>query len=149
MDKFCPEQRKCTEDTDSTWSCLAHLAEGRVRQCPYKDYADSQNQQYPCVDARVGHEEALKPPPEPTYEQLQAENNEVRKLLKSDYYRLQSESRFTSWLLAMAEIKRLKKAIKFCREFWGEGSDLEGGIVHDCTGKSCVICNIEKILKGE
>ena len=62
-EKFCPEQIKCKEDTDKTWSCTAHMAEGRVRECPYKDYADSQKGKYPCADARIGYEDARKPSP--------------------------------------------------------------------------------------
>lgn len=31
--KWCREQIKCREDNALTWTCCAHLAEGRVRQC--------------------------------------------------------------------------------------------------------------------
>ena len=41
-----------------------------------------------------------------------------------------------------AELDKHKAALSYCREFWGECDD-----IHDCTGKSCVICNIESILK--
>lgn len=58
-EKFCPEQTKCKEDTDDTWTCLAHMAEGRVRECPYDSYVDSQKGKYPCVDAKVGYDESL------------------------------------------------------------------------------------------
>jgi hypothetical protein len=33
MNKFCAHQAKCIEDTDDTWTCLAHLAEARAMQC--------------------------------------------------------------------------------------------------------------------
>ncbi|KKN77608.1 hypothetical protein LCGC14_0358830 [marine sediment metagenome] len=45
---------------------------------------------------------------------------------------------------AEGEIERLKKAVQYCRNYWGEDDG-----IHDCTGKSCVICNIEQALKGE
>ena len=50
---------------------------------------------------------------------------------------------------ALTQIKRLQKALQYCRDFWGEFNDDENGAIHDCTGESCVICNIEKILKQE
>ncbi len=58
-ERFCPEQMKCKEDTDDTWSCRAHMAEGSVRQCPYKSYEDSQEGEYPCADAQYGLNEAM------------------------------------------------------------------------------------------
>ncbi len=54
-EKFCPEQIKCKEDTEDTWSCTAHLAEGRCMQCPFGSYEDSQDREYPCVDAQIAH----------------------------------------------------------------------------------------------
>ena len=55
-EKFCPEQIKCKEDTEDTWSCTAHLAEGRCLQCPFESYEDSQDREYPCVDAQIAHD---------------------------------------------------------------------------------------------
>lgn len=31
--KWCACQMKCIEDTSATWTCTAHLAEGRAGQC--------------------------------------------------------------------------------------------------------------------
>ena len=31
--KWCACQMKCKEDNDMTWTCTAHLAEGRAFQC--------------------------------------------------------------------------------------------------------------------
>jgi hypothetical protein len=42
------------------------------------------------------------------------------------------------------KIKRLEKALQYCREHWGEWDG-----IHDCTGQSCVICNIERIINAE
>jgi hypothetical protein len=33
--KFCRCQLKCKEDTPQTWTCCAHLAEGRAEQCHF------------------------------------------------------------------------------------------------------------------
>jgi hypothetical protein len=46
------------------------------------------------------------------------------------------------------ENKRLREALQYCREYWGEVVDGEG-CYHDCTGKSCVICKIEQITKDK
>lgn len=50
MEKFCNNQCKCKEDTADTWTCLAQMCEGRVRECPYDSYEDSQKGKYPCAD---------------------------------------------------------------------------------------------------
>ncbi len=41
-----------------------------------------------------------------------------------------------------AKNRWLEEAIEYCREYWGEVDD-----IHDCTGKNCIICNIERIKK--
>jgi len=48
--KFCEWQTKCVEDTDDTWTCCAHLHEGRANTCPYDSLAQAKRGQYPCVD---------------------------------------------------------------------------------------------------
>ena len=56
-EKFCSCQMKCEEDTGDTWTCTAHMVEGRVDECPYKDFKDSQKGKYPCVDVTMDREE--------------------------------------------------------------------------------------------
>ena len=34
-EQWCDYQHKCKEDTEDTWTCIAHMAEGRAFQCPY------------------------------------------------------------------------------------------------------------------
>ena len=49
--KWCNNQYICEEDKGKgTFTCLAHLAEGRAFQCPYKDKESRQKTQYPCSD---------------------------------------------------------------------------------------------------
>ena len=51
MEKWCNNQHICEEDKDKgTFTCLAHLAEGRVLQCSYKDKDARKKAQYPCSD---------------------------------------------------------------------------------------------------
>jgi len=35
IEQFCECQTKCKEDTEDTWTCCAHMQEGRVFQCPF------------------------------------------------------------------------------------------------------------------
>ncbi len=58
--KFCPEQTKCKEDTEDTWTCIAHWAEGHIRECPYDNYTESQEGKYPCIDAKIGQDNKMK-----------------------------------------------------------------------------------------
>jgi len=56
LSKFCYWQTLTKDDVDEegnqvSFTCAAHLAEGRARECTYKDYKDSQERRYPCVDA--------------------------------------------------------------------------------------------------
>jgi len=47
-----PEPRKKEEPVyEDTWTCLAHMDEGRVFECPYDSLADAKQRPYPCVDA--------------------------------------------------------------------------------------------------
>lgn len=50
--QFCESQIKAKEDTPYTWTCAAHLAEGRAHECHYKNFAASKSGQYPCMDAK-------------------------------------------------------------------------------------------------
>lgn len=34
--RFCQMQIKAKEDTENTFTCLAHIDKGRVFECPYK-----------------------------------------------------------------------------------------------------------------
>jgi len=51
MKKFCEYQWKCKEDTYETWTCTAHLEEGRAFQCPMKDMVDAKTAPGRCEDA--------------------------------------------------------------------------------------------------
>ena len=51
LKQFCEWQIKAKEDTDDTWTCCAHLAEGHVLQCPHRSLRQAQTRRYPCVDA--------------------------------------------------------------------------------------------------
>ena len=51
-------------------------------------------------------------------------------LFRSDHYKDMED-----------ENERLKETVQYCREFWGEADG-----IHNHTGKSCVICGIEKRL---
>jgi len=58
MKKFCEYQVKCKEDTKSTFTCTAHMYEGRVFKCPYKSFTEAKHRdvelgKYPCEDAKV------------------------------------------------------------------------------------------------
>ena len=35
IEQFCDYQIKCKEDTDDTWTCAAHLADGWAHQCSF------------------------------------------------------------------------------------------------------------------
>lgn len=52
-DQWCDWQVKAMEDVGEpdSWTCAAHLNEGRAFQCPYKNMDDAKNRQYQCVDA--------------------------------------------------------------------------------------------------
>lgn len=57
LSKFCYWQTITKDDVNKkgnqiTFTCIAHLAEGRALICPYEDYKDSQERKHPCVDAR-------------------------------------------------------------------------------------------------
>lgn len=49
--KFCENQMKCEEDTEDTWTCIDHLGEGRVFQCPYKSFQNMLDGTYKCQGA--------------------------------------------------------------------------------------------------
>jgi len=54
MEKFCYWQIAVQEDHDEqgnqkSWTCTAHLHEGRANECPFKSLKEAENQQ--CVDA--------------------------------------------------------------------------------------------------
>jgi len=34
-EQWCDCQVKCVEDTEDTWTCTAHLAEGRAMECHF------------------------------------------------------------------------------------------------------------------
>jgi hypothetical protein len=51
MKQFCKYQVKCKEDTKSTWTCTAHMHEGRAFECMYNSFFDAKHRQYPCEDA--------------------------------------------------------------------------------------------------
>lgn len=54
MLKWCKWHVECREDVgQGTWTCTAHLAEGRAIVCPYENMADAKSEPYPCVDAEV------------------------------------------------------------------------------------------------
>lgn len=46
---WCVNQQHCKDGGDN-FSCLAHLAEGRIFTCPYKDLNDMLSQDYHCMD---------------------------------------------------------------------------------------------------
>lgn len=49
--KFCYYHVECKEDIENdTWTCSAHLDEGRAFQCPYNCFKDAKSGKYPCVD---------------------------------------------------------------------------------------------------
>lgn len=50
MDKWCNNQYKCKEDIGNTFTCVAYMSEGRVSKCPYKNFEDRQEREYPCSD---------------------------------------------------------------------------------------------------
>lgn len=52
MKLFCEHQVKCKEDTNQTFSCTAHMYEGRVFECPYNSFFEAKHGQYPCEDAK-------------------------------------------------------------------------------------------------
>jgi len=57
VQQWCHWQVKAHEDTSVTWTCAAHLCEGRAFECPYRDMEHAKQDPYPCVDAepvRVG-----------------------------------------------------------------------------------------------
>lgn len=47
MDLWCGNQ---WVDENGVVACLAHLAEARVLNCPYKDNEDRLSHEYPCSD---------------------------------------------------------------------------------------------------
>lgn len=49
-EQWCYWQIKCKEDSQDTFTCTAHLADGRVFQCPYSDLDDRTKMEYPCSD---------------------------------------------------------------------------------------------------
>jgi len=57
MEKFCYWQIAVQEDHDEqgkqkSWTCTAHLHDGRAPECPFKSLEEAKHQQYPCVDAK-------------------------------------------------------------------------------------------------
>ncbi len=61
MKKFCEDHIKCKEDTEDTWTCTAHLDEGRTFKCPYVETdikvidgrsVPVKENGYPCIDYR-------------------------------------------------------------------------------------------------
>lgn len=50
--RFCEYQVKCAEDTDGTWTCSAHMAEGRAMGCIFLSLKAAKSAPYPCVDAK-------------------------------------------------------------------------------------------------
>lgn len=75
--------------------------------------------------------------------QLQAELAELKRLLKSDHYKLQAESRFNDWLIAKAQIKQLQAELEKLKEFarhiieiecWSL-FDQDGGDIQDLAEK--------------
>lgn len=54
--QWCDCQVKCTEDTEGTFTCAAHIAEGRTFQCPYMNPENRKQAEYPCNDYRKAKE---------------------------------------------------------------------------------------------
>lgn len=54
MEKWCYWHIKTKEDTKDTWTCTAHMGDGRAFECPYKSPEDSQDREYPCEDYKLG-----------------------------------------------------------------------------------------------
>lgn len=47
-------------DKENKVMCLAHLADGRVFDCPYRSYNERINAEHPCSDYRDPHERFQK-----------------------------------------------------------------------------------------
>ena len=71
MKRFCECQMKCKEDTDETWTCTAHLAEGHVFTCCKKSLEDALKYPGRCEDA--------EPPDPPLGTLLVMDEKRVRK----------------------------------------------------------------------
>lgn len=57
MEKFCYWHEAVADDfnedgTQKSWTCMAHLAEGRAFGCAYTSLENAKEQQYPCMDAK-------------------------------------------------------------------------------------------------
>jgi len=57
MNKFCYWQIAVKEDFNKnkeqiSWTCTAHLHEGRAMGCAYESLKDAKHRRYPCVDAK-------------------------------------------------------------------------------------------------
>jgi len=54
--KFCYWQTAVKEDFENdkqkSWTCMAHLAEGRAMQCHCTSLKHAKEMRYPCVDAK-------------------------------------------------------------------------------------------------
>lgn len=60
LKQFCYWQGGCKDDYDESgnqksWTCTAHLHEGRAMECKYKSFEDAKN--HLCVDAKLPKEE--------------------------------------------------------------------------------------------
>lgn len=76
MEKFCYWQVRVKEDFDEndeqkSWTCAAHLHEGRAMVCPYSSLKEAKEQDYPCVDAKSQVLEERRVPNSPSPEEVQ------------------------------------------------------------------------------
>lgn len=77
--KWCEYQTKCVEDTEpGSWTCTAHLDEGRAMQCHKKNMRDAKKEPGMCVDAEPPDQPRKQPSGMP-------DDKEIREAVDADF----------------------------------------------------------------